>query len=98
MFHKGDEPIPRYRLQTPLGAGQFGAVWKAHAPGGAQVALKFIELKGSSGFKEYRGIQRVLRLRHPHLVPMTAIFLLDRDGNVLDDAALQGNDGLHIDP
>lgn len=89
MFQAGDEPIPGYRLQKLLGGGQFGAVWKARGPGGPPVALKFIGLKGGSGFKEYRGIQRVLPLRHPHLVPMTAIFLLDQDGNVLDDVALQ---------
>lgn len=87
MLRKGDEPIPGYRLQAFLGRGQFGEVWRASSPGGAQVALKFLNLDERQGRKEFGAIQRIKTIRHPHLATVTALWLLDEQGRVLGEAA-----------
>lgn len=80
----GGEPIPGYRLENFLGRGQFGEVWKATSPGGTSLALKFLDLKEKRGWKEFRAIQRVKCIRHPHLAPITGIWLLDHEGKPID--------------
>ncbi len=90
MLRPGDEPIPGYRLETFLGRGQFGEVWKSTAPGGGSAALKFLDLGGKEGWKEFRGIQRVKEIRHAHLMPITALWLLDEAGNILDENTVRG--------
>ena len=86
MLRKDDEPVPGYRLVRFLGRGQFGEVWQANGPGGTRAALKFIDVSGAQGQKELRGVQRVKEIRHPHLMPITALWLLDEDGIPLDDS------------
>jgi WD40 repeat protein len=88
MIKSGDEPIPGYRLEALLGRGQFGEVWRARSPGNTVVALKFLELTGVHGWKEFRAIQRVKEIRHAHLMPIVAIWLLDGEGRLLDDHAI----------
>jgi WD40 repeat protein len=88
MFRKGDEPIRGYRLEKFLGKGQFGEVWRTTAPGGTSAALKFIDLGGKQGIKEFRGVQRVKEIRHANLMPITALWMLDGEGNVLGDKLL----------
>ena len=85
MLSAGDEPITGYRLEAFLGRGQFGEVWKCSAPGGGSAALKFLDLRGKVGWKEFRGTQRVKKMRHAHLMPITALWLLDEDRNIIDD-------------
>ena len=92
MLRKGDEPIPGYRLEEFLGRGQFGEVWRTTAPGGTSAALKFIDLSGTRGLKEYRGVQRVKEIRHAHLMPITALWMLDVDGEILSDRAVETYD------
>lgn len=89
MWRKGDEPVPGYQLQEFLGRGQFGEVWRSTAPGGTVAALKFISLSRTQGLKEFRGIRRVKEIRHAHLMPITALWLLDTEGNILDSQVLQ---------
>ena len=81
----GDEPIPGYRLLGFLGRGGFGEVWKASAPGGAHVALKIIELHGKRGAKEFRALQLVKNIRHPNLVQVTAFWMKNAQGEILDE-------------
>jgi serine/threonine protein kinase len=81
----GLEPIPGFRLSNRLGRGGFGEVWKATAPGGTQVALKFIPLAGKHGLKEFRGLQIVKNIRHANLLPLIAIWLIDERGGVVGE-------------
>ena len=86
MLKRGFQFAPGYRLQEFLGRGQFGQVWRATAPGGAATAAKFIDLSDGQGQKEYEGIKRVKQIRHANLMPITAIWLLDGQGNVIEEA------------
>jgi WD40 repeat protein len=89
MLKSGDEPVPGYRVESCLGSGQFGSVWRALAPGGTEVALKFIPLGDTQGLKELRGVQRVKNIHHPQLMPILAIWLLDQQGDPLGEDALE---------
>ncbi len=90
-YREGDEPIPGYRLVQWLGEGGMGEVWKAETAGGIEVALKVLyKLEGKGSQKEFESLQLVKRIRHPNLVPITAFWLKDSDGNVLDDSQVAG--------
>ncbi len=93
MFRPGDEPVPGYRLEEILGRGGSGEVWRSTAPGETSVALKLISLSGRHGPKEFQAVWRFKEIRHAHLLPITALWLLDRDGNLLDAAACRAFDG-----
>lgn len=86
MLKRGWEFAPGYRLQEFLGRGQFGQVWRANAPGGAAAAVKFIDLSDGQGQKEYDAVRRVKQIRHANLMPITAIWLLDSQGRVIEEA------------
>lgn len=88
MFKKGDTPVAGYTLVNFLGRGQYGEVWGATAPGGTEVALKFIALQSNSGAVELKALRAVKLIRHPNLIAINAIWVLDTSGNVLDDATL----------
>jgi serine/threonine protein kinase len=83
-YARDDEPIPGFRLIKLLGMGGFGEVWKATAPGGIEVALKFIKLDGKKGLKEFRSLALVKLVRHANLVPIMAFWLVDSQGAVLE--------------
>lgn len=67
LLQQGTEPIPGYRLVEPLGEGGFGQVWKAEAPGGFHVALKFIRLDQHAE-PELRALDAIREIRHPFLL------------------------------
>lgn len=87
MFKRGFSFAPGYRLEQFLGRGQFGQVWRATAPGGTSAAIKFIDLSGGEGAKEHEGIRRVKQIRHANLMPITAIWLLDAEGQAMEESA-----------
>lgn len=86
MRHReGQVPVPNYKLQAFLGEGGYGEVWKASGPGGVPCALKFIRLDNNAGLKELKSIGLVKRFRHPNLVPLSAVWLVDEEGNVMGE-------------
>jgi serine/threonine protein kinase len=89
ILRPGEQPVPGYRLQLRLGRGAIGEVWKASAPGGTSVALKFVNLAGKPAIKELRALQHVKQVRHANLTPIHAFWMLDASGDVLSNDAIE---------
>jgi serine/threonine protein kinase len=70
------EPLPGYCLLFCLGQGGFGQVWKAEAPGGFEVALKFVHLANGARNIEVKALEVIKRIHHPHLLTPFASWLL----------------------
>lgn len=86
-YKVGEELVPGFRLIGFLGRGGFGQVWRCQAPGGAEVALKIIDLDREEGLREYRALRLVKRIRHANLVPVVACWLRDSEGQLLEGLA-----------
>lgn len=86
-YRVGDELVAGFRLSGFLGRGGFGQVWRCQAPGGAELALKIIDLGRKEGLREYRALRLVKRIRHANLVPVVACWLRDDEGRLLEGLA-----------
>src|SRR5262245_23350146 len=64
----GDEVVPGYRLVHWLGRGGFSEVWQAQGPGGGPVALKLIPRLDRGAQVEWRSLETIQGIRHPHLL------------------------------
>ena len=79
-LRSGLEPIPGYVLVSRLGVGGFGEVWRADAPGGFHVALKFVQFGGHVGEVKARALEVIKDVHHPHLL---SVFGTWRIGHLL---------------
>ncbi|MCA9172943.1 MAG: protein kinase [Planctomycetales bacterium] len=73
------EPIPGYRIRKRIGAGGYGEVWAADAPGGLQKAIKFVYgfLDDERANRELKSLNRVRGVRHPFLLSLERIEVVD---------------------
>jgi serine/threonine protein kinase len=75
----GLEPIPGYILRRRLGAGGFGEVWLADAPGGLKKAVKIVygTLDQERAASELRSLQRIRQVTHPFLLSLERIEIVN---------------------
>ncbi len=73
------EPIPGYRIRERIGAGGYGEVWKADAPGGLVKAIKFVYgfLTEDRALRELKALNRIKSVRHPFLLSLERIEVVD---------------------
>jgi serine/threonine protein kinase len=74
-----DEPIPGYRVVKRIGAGGYGEVWTAQAPGDLTKAIKFVYglLDEDRASRELKALSRIKSVRHPFLLSLERIEVVD---------------------
>ena len=73
------ELVAGYAIKERIGAGGYGEVWKAEAPGGLTKAVKFVYgcLDGERAACEMKALQRIKEVRHPFLLSLERIEAVD---------------------
>lgn len=78
LLHK-TEPIAGYTIRERIGAGGYGEVWRAEAPGGLEKAIKFVygHLDETRAACELKALSRVKEARHPFLLSLERVEVVD---------------------
>ncbi|WDI42458.1 protein kinase domain-containing protein [Bremerella sp. P1] len=81
--------VDGYRLVQRIGAGGYGEVWRADAPGGLSKAVKLVfgfhdEARAS---RELKALNRIKDLRHPFLLSLERIDVIDSQLVVVTELA-----------
>ena len=73
------EPIPGYLVKERIGAGGYGEVWSAQAPGGLTKAIKFVYgyFDDDRAARELKALNRIKEVRHPFLLSLERIEIVD---------------------
>lgn len=76
---RSSQPVPGYTITQRIGAGGYGEVWRADAPGGLVKAVKLVygyhdEERAS---RELRALNRIKQVRHPFLLSLERIEVVD---------------------
>jgi len=76
---RSNEPIPGYTIRERIGAGGYGEVWRADAPGGLFKAIKFVYgyLDEDRASRELKALNRIKAVRHPFLLSLERIEVVD---------------------
>ena len=83
------EPIAGYTIQERIGAGGYGEVWRAVAPGGLAKAIKFVYgyLDDERAARELKALNRIKEVRHPFLLSLERIEVIDRQLVIVTELA-----------
>ena len=83
------EFIPGYKLRERIGAGGYGEVWMADAPGGLLKAVKFVFgcLNEERAARELKALSRIREVRHPFLLSLERIEVIDGQLAVITELA-----------
>lgn len=89
VIQSGYEPISGYVLRKRLGAGGYGEVWLADAPGGLQKAIKLIygTLEGKQASSELKSLERIRQVSHPFLLSLERIEIVDNRVVIITELA-----------
>jgi hypothetical protein len=73
------EPIPGYRTSERIGAGGYGEVWKAEAPGGIAKAIKIVYgyHDDERAARELAALNRIKEACHPFMLSLERIEMIE---------------------
>ncbi|MCA9127520.1 MAG: serine/threonine protein kinase [Planctomycetales bacterium] len=85
----GYEPLPGYVLRNRLGAGGYGEVWSADAPGGLQKAVKIIfgTADDAKASRELKSLERISKVHHPFLLSLERIEVVNNQVVIVTELA-----------